>query len=175
MQFYSANADVILYKKSKKLLYEKTNWIFYDSFYIIITIISFLLILITQETQSPNFNSRWYKTTEIHRHIQGIWPTVFRHPDIKPHPLPRPQYLEAEVAHQGSATPGMNTSKPYHYGSHYSNSGIVLHFLVRMPPFTSMFLDFQGKYIQYVGVQMYSHGFRTRDYVHKATIIAIIV
>ena len=42
--------------------------------------------------------------------------------------------------------PGMNTSKPYHYGSHYSNSGIVLHFLVRIPPFTNMFLDFQGMY-----------------------------
>ncbi len=32
---------------------------------------------------------------------------------------------------------------PYHYGSHYSNAGIVLHFLVRVPPFTSMFLRFQ--------------------------------
>ena len=42
--------------------------------------------------------------------------------------------------------PGMNSSKPYHYGSHYSNSGIVLHFLVRMPPFTNMFLDFQGMF-----------------------------
>jgi len=33
---------------------------------------------------------------------------------------------------------------PYHYGSHYSNSGSVLHFLVRLPPFTKMFLGFQG-------------------------------
>ena len=43
--------------------------------------------------------------------------------------------------------PGLSSisSKPYHYGSHYSNSGIVLHFLVRIPPFTDMFLDFQGK------------------------------
>ena len=42
--------------------------------------------------------------------------------------------------------PGLTqlSSKPYHYGSHYSNSGIVLHFLVRIPPFTNMFLDFQG-------------------------------
>jgi len=36
-------------------------------------------------------------------------------------------------------------SEPYHYGSHYSNSGTVLHFLVRLPPFTQMFLDYQGK------------------------------
>ena len=35
---------------------------------------------------------------------------------------------------------------PYHYGSHYSNSGTVLHFLVRMPPFTKMFLMYQGTY-----------------------------
>lgn len=32
---------------------------------------------------------------------------------------------------------------PYHYGSHYSNSGIVLHFLVRIPPFTRFFLHYQ--------------------------------
>jgi len=32
---------------------------------------------------------------------------------------------------------------PYHYGSHYSNSGTVLHFLVRLPPFTKMFLMYQ--------------------------------
>jgi hypothetical protein len=33
--------------------------------------------------------------------------------------------------------------EPFHYGSHYSNSGTVLHFLVRMPPFTRMFLHYQ--------------------------------
>ncbi|GLH06434.1 Neurobeachin [Gryllus bimaculatus] len=33
--------------------------------------------------------------------------------------------------------------EPYHYGSHYSNSGTVLHFLVRLPPFTRMFLTYQ--------------------------------
>ncbi|CAK9830368.1 Lysosomal-trafficking regulator [Anthophora retusa] len=33
--------------------------------------------------------------------------------------------------------------EPFHYGSHYSNSGTVLHFLVRLPPFTSMFLCYQ--------------------------------
>lgn len=32
---------------------------------------------------------------------------------------------------------------PYHYGSHYSNSGTVLHFLVRIPPFTRYFLHYQ--------------------------------
>ena len=28
---------------------------------------------------------------------------------------------------------------PYHYGSHYSNSGIVLHFLVRVNPYSALF------------------------------------
>ncbi|XP_071440474.1 lysosomal-trafficking regulator isoform X2 [Hetaerina americana] len=35
--------------------------------------------------------------------------------------------------------------EPYHYGSHYSNSGTVLHFLVRLPPFTRMFLTYQDQ------------------------------
>lgn len=37
--------------------------------------------------------------------------------------------------------------QPYHYGSHYSNSGTVLHFLVRLPPFTKMFLAYQGRVV----------------------------
>ncbi|KAL0267522.1 UNVERIFIED_CONTAM: hypothetical protein PYX00_009770 [Menopon gallinae] len=35
--------------------------------------------------------------------------------------------------------------EPYHYGSHYSNSGTVLHFLVRLPPFTKMLLQYQDR------------------------------
>ena len=56
------------------------------------------------------------------------------------------QFLATE-ARTDSSTPGLpnHASKPYHYGSHYSNSGIVLHFLVRLPPFTGMFLAFQGQ------------------------------
>lgn len=34
---------------------------------------------------------------------------------------------------------------PFHYGSHYSNSGTVLHYLVRLPPFTRMFLAYQDR------------------------------
>ncbi|ELR13959.1 Beige/BEACH domain containing protein [Acanthamoeba castellanii str. Neff] len=33
---------------------------------------------------------------------------------------------------------------PYYYGSHYSNIGSVLHFLVRVQPFTRGFIEFQG-------------------------------
>lgn len=52
------------------------------------------------------------------------------------------QYLKQTL------TEGLNlialNQGPFHYGSHYSNSGTVLHFLVRLPPFTGMFLCYQG-------------------------------
>ncbi|GAM18020.1 hypothetical protein SAMD00019534_011950 [Acytostelium subglobosum LB1] len=32
----------------------------------------------------------------------------------------------------------------FHYGSHYSSAGIVLHYLVRMEPYTTLFLQLQG-------------------------------
>ena len=55
------------------------------------------------------------------------------------------QYLAAEAQGEQNKRLGVSHQiKPYHYGSHYSNSGIVLHFLVRLPPFTNMFLTFQG-------------------------------
>ncbi|RWS15169.1 lysosomal-trafficking regulator-like protein [Dinothrombium tinctorium] len=53
-------------------------------------------------------------------------------------------YLKAEyesTCHLGELM--LPTTGPYHYGSHYSNSGTVLHFLVRLPPFTQMFLQYQ--------------------------------
>ena len=34
-------------------------------------------------------------------------------------------------------------SKPFHYGSHYSSSGIVLHYLVRLEPFTTEHIKLQ--------------------------------
>ncbi len=42
-----------------------------------------------------------------------------------------------------SSAAGLNQFLPYHYGSHYSNSGVVLHFMVRVPPFTHFFLHYQ--------------------------------
>ena len=33
---------------------------------------------------------------------------------------------------------------PFHYGSHYSNSAIVLSYLLRVEPFTTLFLKHQG-------------------------------
>ena len=52
------------------------------------------------------------------------------------------------ASESGSAQPvtcALGASAPYHYSSHYSNSGSVLHFLVRLPPFTQLFLDYQDR------------------------------
>ncbi|KAI1894637.1 hypothetical protein AGOR_G00117810 [Albula goreensis] len=53
------------------------------------------------------------------------------------------KYLEEEYGKGGGEDDPMPPVQPYHYGSHYSNSGTVLHFLLRMPPFTKMFLAYQ--------------------------------
>lgn len=58
------------------------------------------------------------------------------------------EYLksEAELRCPGGDADLDPVSYPiYHYGSHYSNSGTVLHFLVRLPPFTQMFLQYQDQ------------------------------
>lgn len=34
--------------------------------------------------------------------------------------------------------------EPYYYGSHYSSVGSVLHFLLRLEPYTQLFLELQG-------------------------------
>ena len=57
--------------------------------------------------------------------------------------------LSADVSRYGggggrhSAIDNSATVGPFHYGSHYSNTGVVLHYLLRLPPFTSMFLEYQ--------------------------------
>ncbi|MEE6475211.1 hypothetical protein FKM82_010657 [Ascaphus truei] len=55
------------------------------------------------------------------------------------------KYLEDEYCKGDREDDPMPAVQPYHYGSHYSNSGTVLHFLVRMPPFTKMFLAYQDQ------------------------------
>uniref|UniRef100_A0A8C4XEE4 Lysosomal trafficking regulator n=1 Tax=Erpetoichthys calabaricus TaxID=27687 RepID=A0A8C4XEE4_ERPCA len=55
------------------------------------------------------------------------------------------KYLEEEYRKGIREDDPMPPVQPYHYGSHYSNSGTVLHFLVRMPPFTKMFLAYQDQ------------------------------
>lgn len=54
-------------------------------------------------------------------------------------------YLRTEYERNAENAENMMaaTTAPFHYGAHYSNSGTVLHFLVRLPPFTQMFLNYQ--------------------------------
>ena len=51
------------------------------------------------------------------------------------------QWLNEEYERSNKEDP---MRAPYNYGSHYSNSGTVLHFIVRLPPFTKIFLQYQG-------------------------------
>lgn len=55
------------------------------------------------------------------------------------------KYLEDEYCKGDREDDPMPPVQPYHYGSHYSNSGTVLHFMVRLPPFTKMFLAYQDQ------------------------------
>ncbi|GFS19430.1 lysosomal-trafficking regulator [Elysia marginata] len=55
------------------------------------------------------------------------------------------EFLCQEAGRPNSDDEMMMKVPPFHYGSHYSNSGTVLHYLVRLPPFTNMFLNFQDQ------------------------------
>lgn len=48
--------------------------------------------------------------------------------------------------------------KPFHYGTHFSSSMIVCHFLIRMAPFTHMFKTLQ--------VSLYNGDFQKRENIH---------
>lgn len=64
---------------------------------------------------------------------------------LEEHYLRKYSYLAREEV---QAVPGCSSPfilGPYHYGSHYSNIGIVAHYLVRLPPFTDIALEYQGE------------------------------
>lgn len=47
----------------------------------------------------------------------------------------------AETRYQNLQSVGED---PFHYGTHFSSSMIVCHFLIRLAPFTNMFKTLQG-------------------------------
>ncbi|OWF37617.1 Lysosomal-trafficking regulator [Mizuhopecten yessoensis] len=53
------------------------------------------------------------------------------------------EILVQDYIHEGHTDISGLQMAPFHYGSHYSNSGTVLHFLIRVPPYTKMFLSYQ--------------------------------
>ncbi|VDD90509.1 unnamed protein product [Enterobius vermicularis] len=70
-------------------------------------------------------------------------PMAVQNKSMEQHYLQNYECLEQERKRllQTHATPAV--LGPYHYGSHYSNSGIVVHYLVRLPPFTEIALEYQ--------------------------------
>ena len=125
---------------------------------------------VSQETSTTDFYSRRVQSKEILGHLQSRHQYTTLHVctlyvcTIHAYQGHRKQSIHIVATHtcsflhshlcvqflanerRASAAPGLSSisDKPYHYGSHYSNSGIVLHFLVRLPPFTEMFLAFQS-------------------------------
>ncbi|XP_071033257.1 lysosomal-trafficking regulator, partial [Parasteatoda tepidariorum] len=53
------------------------------------------------------------------------------------------ELLKEQASCSSSTEFELPISGPYHYGSHYSNSGTVLHFLIRILPFTYSFIKYQ--------------------------------
>uniref|UniRef100_A0A182N5R0 Lysosomal-trafficking regulator n=1 Tax=Anopheles dirus TaxID=7168 RepID=A0A182N5R0_9DIPT len=69
-------------------------------------------------------------------------PIAVQHRELEKHYINNYNHLrQAESGDPNGA--GRRKIQPYHYSSHYSNSGTVLHFLVRVLPFTSLFLQYQ--------------------------------
>jgi len=48
------------------------------------------------------------------------------------------------------------TMGKFHYGSHYSNAAGVMHFLIRLEPFTTLHIDLQGGKFDYADRQFFS-------------------
>ncbi|XP_059485723.1 lysosomal-trafficking regulator isoform X2 [Neocloeon triangulifer] len=78
-------------------------------------------------------------STTIYRNFEK--PMAVQDKKNEQHYIDTYNYLKQEL--QGGLSTISLNHEPFHYGSHYSNSGTILHFLVRMPPFTKMFLSYQ--------------------------------
>ena len=52
--------------------------------------------------------------------------------------------LEKASAVLAASRLGSATCRPYHYGTHYSSSASVLHFLLRLQPYADSHVQFQG-------------------------------
>uniref|UniRef100_A0A673CN00 Lysosomal trafficking regulator n=1 Tax=Sphaeramia orbicularis TaxID=375764 RepID=A0A673CN00_9TELE len=96
------------------------------------------------------FILRDYTSETLDLHDNGIYrnlvkPIAVQSKEKEDRYVDNYRYLEEEYKKGLRDDDPMPPVQPYHYGSHYSNSGTVLHFLVRMPPFTKMFLAYQDQ------------------------------
>ncbi|XP_017079902.1 lysosomal-trafficking regulator [Drosophila eugracilis] len=85
-----------------------------------------------------NYNSEILDLREGHNFRRLGRPIAVQLEENEKHYISNYTYIDST-----NTTMGSLILKPYHYSSHYSNSGTVLHFLVRVPPFTSYFLRYQ--------------------------------
>ncbi|XP_067644932.1 lysosomal-trafficking regulator [Eurosta solidaginis] len=85
-----------------------------------------------------NYATHVLDLTEVGNFRKLDKPVAVQHIENEQHYINNYTYINNSMTNMGSMT-----LKPYHYSSHYSNSGTVLHFLVRVPPFTSYFLRYQ--------------------------------
>ncbi|EEC02964.1 nbeal1, putative [Ixodes scapularis] len=70
-------------------------------------------------------------------------PTIYR--DLsRPIGIVNPKYIEEVKAKYDSFVDITGTVEKFHYGTHYSNSAGVLHYLVRLEPFTSLHIELQS-------------------------------
>ncbi|XP_052739535.1 lysosomal-trafficking regulator isoform X2 [Bicyclus anynana] len=67
-------------------------------------------------------------------------PVAVQHKDREQHYVAT--YSDLSAARRDGCSP-LLSRQPHHYASLYSNSGGVLHYLVRLPPFTELFLQYQ--------------------------------
>ncbi|VBB25785.1 unnamed protein product [Acanthocheilonema viteae] len=70
-------------------------------------------------------------------------PMAIQDKRLEEHYLRKYSYLAREEVQAVSGCGSPSILGPYHYGSHYSNIGIVAHYLVRLPPFTDIALEYQ--------------------------------
>lgn len=59
-------------------------------------------------------------------------------------PPPSPMYTWLQFIERYELWDDPDTP-PFHYGSHYSTAGYVLYWLIRIEPFTTLFLNLQGR------------------------------
>ena len=62
----------------------------------------------------------------------------------KPMGIQNPKHVEEVKDRYESFEDPSGVVAKFHYGTHYSNSAMVLHYLVRVEPFTSLHIDLQS-------------------------------
>ena len=84
-----------------------------------------------------------YESEQLHLHKNSTYRDLSKPVSVQ-NPEKETIYAQKYREMTSSDFNGPTDFGPYHYSSLYSNSGIVLHYLVRLMPFARMFLHYQG-------------------------------